>query len=87
MATFLLVVAAIGFLVSLLPFLYPGSVVSMFGLALNHWLGVPLATHLGLANGSLVLGAGGAATTLTLSGVLALYLPALLILIFVVRGR
>lgn len=86
MLLFLLIVLAMCFAISLLPFVFPGALISAFGLALNHWLGGILANSLGLGHGALVTGSG-AAEALSLSGVLAIYLPLLLILVFFLRGR
>jgi len=82
MLVLLVIVVALLFVTSVLPFLYPGAVVSMFGVVLNQSLGGLLASTLGIGKGSLV--AGGA---LTFQGVLVVYLPILVILLFVVRGR
>jgi hypothetical protein len=76
----LTMVLAVGFVASLLPFLFPGAIISMLGTFLNDVIGNGIAA---VAPGlrSNVIMAGPEGTDLTLPGVLALYVPVLLLLI------
>ena len=87
-----LIIFGTGFTASSLPFLFPDSVVTAPGLALNHWLADVVAATLGPRGNSLVTGLPGIGTvpaglTLTFEGVLVLYLPVLAIVLFILRGR
>ncbi len=86
MLVLLFSVVLICFAVSLLPVLLPGTLLALLGLPLNGWLGGLLGTTLGLGQGSLVVGAAGQAT-LTLQGVLVVYIPLLVVLFLLVRAR
>jgi len=86
MVVVLLVAVGVGWIASLLPFLFPGSIFSVFGAALNGWLGELLVSGLGFSPGSLVVGNPGDAS-LTLGGVSVLYGPLLLVLALVYRRR
>lgn len=86
MIVLLLMLLSVGFLASLLPFVFPGALVSVVGVALNHWLGELLAGTLNVSSDAL-LGASGGQPTLTLGGVLAVYAPPLAVLLFILRGR
>ena len=86
MLMLLFIVAAVGFVASLLPFVFPGTLVSLLGVTLNAGLGELLATTLHVGRGTLVLGGPGQAM-LTFQGVLVFYVPLLLLLLFVLRGR
>ena len=86
MVVVLLVAVGVGWIASLLPFLFPGSIFSVFGAALNGWLGELLASGLGVAPGPLVAGNPGDAS-LTLAGVSVVYGPLLLVLALVYRRR
>ncbi len=82
----LLIVVLIAFVASLLPILYPGTIVSMLGTPLNVLLGELLGHTLKVGKGSLVTMAQGA-YTLTPEGVLAIYVPVLVVILLVMRGR
>jgi hypothetical protein len=86
MALILTVIVLVCFLASLLPFLMPGTVVGILGNVLNDALGDPVWALLPPARGSLVT-SGAEGPVLTLQGVLALYVPLLLILLWYQRGR
>ena len=86
MVLVLTVVVAVCFGASLLPFLFPGAVVGLFGVILNSGLGELLVLILGVSPGALVTGGSGG-VILTLPGVLAVYVPLLLLLLFVQRNR
>jgi hypothetical protein len=86
MVVFLLMIALTGFGASLLPFLFPGSLVSLLGVNLNHMLGGLLASILQVDTGTLVERAGDG-HALTFPGVLVVYLPILVALAFILRGR
>jgi hypothetical protein len=82
----LLVLLVIGFGISILPFVAPGTIYALFGLVPNRWLGGLVANTLGLGTGSLVA-AGGGGPELTLAGVLVVYGLPFLVILFVLRGR
>ena len=88
MAVVALVTVGVGWIASLLPFLFPGSIFSVFGAALNGWLGELLASGLGVgfSPGPLVIGNPGDAS-LTLAGVSVVYGPLFLVLALVYRRR
>ena len=86
MALILAVVVAVCFVASLLPFLLPGAVIGLLGKVLNDALGDPLWALVPAARGTLVT-SGVEGPMLTLQGVLALYVPLLLILLWTQRGR
>jgi len=86
MAVIALLVVGVCFLASLLPVLFPGAFVSGLGLILNHELGELLVATLGVGQGTLVVGPPGQGA-LSLQGVLAVYLPALGLLLLLLRRR
>ena len=86
MALILTVVVTVCFVASLLPFLFPGAVIGLLGKVLNDALGDPLWALVPAARGTLVIN-GSEGPVLTLYGVLALYVPLLLILLWNQRGR
>ena len=85
MVVVLLIAVSIGLIASLVPFLVPGTLLAVFGDSLNDWLGGLLAGF-GLAPGRFITGTPGGAT-LTFAGVLAVYVPLLLVLTIVRRRR
>jgi hypothetical protein len=86
MALILTVVITVCFIASLLPFVFPGAVIGFLGRALNDALGDPLWVFVPVARGALVQ-SGSEGPVLTLQGVLAVYLPLLLLLLVRQRGR
>ena len=86
MVLILFFVVAFGFVVSLIPFIYPGSIMNTFGAFLNVLLGTVLVSTLGIGLGSLAAGSPGG-YALTLQGVLAVYAPILVILLVALRSR
>lgn len=80
-----LVVFAFFLVASILPFAYPGAVVSALGVVVNHGLGDFLASTLGVGKGTLV--ARGAYPMLTFEGVLVVYLSVLVLILLVFRNR
>ena len=86
MALILTVVVTVCFVASLLPFLLPGAVIGLLGKVLNDALGDPLWALVPAARGTLVR-SGAEGPMLTLQGVLALYVPLLLLLLWSQRGR
>jgi hypothetical protein len=86
MALILMVVVLVCFVASLLPFMLPGAVIGLLGNVLNGALGDPLWALLPVARGTLVT-SGSEGSLLTLRGVLAVYVPLLLILLWQQRGR
>jgi hypothetical protein len=86
MALVLAVVVAVCFVASLLPFLFPGAVIGLLGKVLNDALGDPLWGLVPVARGTLVTsGPGG--PMLTLEGVLLIYAPLFLVLVWLQRRR
>jgi hypothetical protein len=85
MALVLLIAVSVGMIASLVPFLVPGTLLAVFGDSLNDWLGGLLA-GLGVAPGHFVTETSGGAT-LTLAGVLTVYVPLLLVLTILQRRR
>ena len=86
MALIVTVIVLVCFVASLLPFLMPGAVIGLLGNVLNDALGDPVWAALPFARGTLVT-SGAEGPILTLKGVLALYIPLLLILVWHQRGR
>ena len=86
MTLILTVVVSVCFVASLLPFLLPGSVIGLLGKVLNDALGDPLWALVPAARGMLVT-SGSEGPVLTLQGVLVIYIPLLLILLGLQRGR
>jgi hypothetical protein len=86
MALILTVVVAVCFLASLLPFMLPGAAIGLLGKILNDALGDPLWNLVPAARGTLVR-SGSAGPMLTLQGVLVIYVPLLLVLLGLQRGR
>lgn len=86
MALILTVVVSVCFVASLLPFLFPGAVIGLLGKVLNDALGDPLWALVPAVRGTLVR-SGTEGPMLTLQGVLALYVPLLLLLLWSQRGR
>jgi hypothetical protein len=82
----LTVVLVVCFLAALLPFLFPGAVIALFGKLLNDALGDPLWNLIPAARGVLVT-SGSSGPMLTLEGVLAVYMPLLAALLFLQRRR
>jgi hypothetical protein len=82
----LLVVLTIAFVASLLPVLYPETIVSLLGTPLNAFLGDILGSTLHVGNGTLVT-RGQGEYTLTLEGVLAVYGPVFFLLLLGLRGK
>ena len=86
MVLVLTVVITVCFVASLLPFVLPGSAVGLLGQVLNDALVDPLWGLVPAARGMLVTsGPGG--PILTLEGVLLVYVPLLLVLLGLQRGR
>jgi hypothetical protein len=86
MLLILTVVVLVCFLAALLPFLFPGAVIGLFGKILNDALGDPVWNLLPAARGVLVTSQPGG-PVLTRVGVLAIYLPALVLLLVLQRRR
>jgi hypothetical protein len=92
MALMLFVVLGIVFLVSLLPFFFPGSIIGAVGAGLNGAVGETLLQWVDLTSSPLVERVPGsfggpAGMALSFPGVLALYLPPLILLGFILRGK
>jgi hypothetical protein len=86
MLLLLTVVVAVCFFAALLPFLFPGAVIGLLGKMLNDVLGDPMWNLVPAARRVLVTsGPGG--PMLTREGVLAVYIPLLVVLILLQRRR
>jgi hypothetical protein len=86
MALMLTVVVTVCFIASLLPFMLPGAVIGLLGKVLNDALGDPLWALIPAVRGTLVV-SGSEGPVLTLRGVLAVYVPLLVLLLWSQRGR
>jgi hypothetical protein len=86
MLLLLAVVVAVCFVASLLPFMFPGAVIGLFGKILNDAIGDPLWNLVPPARRILVVSPPGG-PMLTLEGVLVVYVPLLLALLWFQRGR
>jgi len=79
-------IVVLAFITSLLPFMYPNTLLNFLGVHLNSLLGGLLAGILPATQGILVSVAEGS-YGLTLAGVFALYGPALMLVLVGVRSR
>jgi hypothetical protein len=86
MTLILTVVVAVCFIASLLPFLLPGAVIGLLGKVLNDTLGDPVWSFVPVGRGILAT-TGPAGPVLTLQGVLAVYVPLLLMVLWVGQRR
>jgi hypothetical protein len=86
MAPIVAVVIVVCFVASLSPFLFPGAVIGLLGKLLNDALGDPLWALVPPVRGALVT-RGAEGPVLTLTGVLAVYASALLIVLMLRRTR
>jgi hypothetical protein len=86
MALLLTVVVTVCFFASLLPFMLPGAVIGLLGKVLNDALGDPMWAFVPAVRGTLVA-SGSEGPMLTFRGVLALYVPLLVVLLRSQRGR
>ena len=86
MALLLTVVVTVCFIAALLPFMLPGAVIGLLGKVLNDALGDPMWAFVPAVRGTLVT-SGSEGPMLTLRGVLALYVPLLVVLLWSQRGR
>ena len=86
MILILAVVVTVCFVASLLPFMFPGAVIGLLGKVLNDALGDPLWNLVPPARRVLVVN-GPAGPVLTFEGVLVIYVPLLLALFWLQRGR
>jgi hypothetical protein len=82
----LTVVVAVCFIASLLPFMFPGAVIGLLGKGLNDAIGDPLWNLVPSARRVLVI-SPPAGPMLTLEGVLVVYVPLLLALLWLQRRR
>jgi hypothetical protein len=80
----LTVVVAVCFIASLLPFLFPGAVIGLLGKVLNDAIGDPLWNLVPAARRVLVVSPSGG-PMLTFEGVLGVYVPLLLALLWMQR--
>ena len=86
MLLLLTVVVIVCFFAALLPFLFPGAVIALFGKLLNDALGDPMWNLVPAARGVLVASEAGG-PILTRAGVLAVYVPLLVVLLLLQRRR
>lgn len=82
----LLAVLGLCFIASLIPFLYPYTIMNTLGAFLNHVAGEMLHGALGDAASSLVAGSEGI-YGLTLLGAFTIYGLPILVILFYLRGR
>ncbi len=82
----LLPALALGFIASLIPFIYPVTLFNIPGVQLNQALGGFLASAVPVSQGVLV-GVAHGAYTLTLAGVFAVYGPPLILVLLSLRRR
>ena len=87
MRLLLFVVAAVAFLVSLLPVLYPGSIVAALGMPVNVFVAETLRNLFKVRTDALIVMGEGTSHVLTLQGVLAVYLPILGLTFLALRTR
>ena len=86
MSLLLLPALALGFIASLIPFIYPVTLFNIPGVQLNLALGGVLANAVPASQGVLV-GVAHGAYTLTLAGVFAVYGPPLMLVLLSLRRR
>ncbi len=86
MVLVLATVVTVCFVASLLPFMFPGAVIGLLGKVLNDGIGDPLWNLVPPARRILVVSPPGG-PMLTLEGVLVIYVPLLLGLFWLQRGR
>jgi len=86
MGAIVIVIFAVCFLASLLPFMLPGTAMALIGKVLNDALGDPVWQFLPFARGTLAVAPGGN-PVLTLQGVLAVYGAVLVLMFLWQRGR
>jgi hypothetical protein len=82
----LTVVVTVCFIASLLPFMFPGGAIGLLGKVLNDAIGDPLWNLVPSVRRVLVISPPGG-PMLTLEGVLVVYLPILLALLWLQRRR
>lgn len=87
MRQLLFIVLTIGFLASLLPVIYPGTILGALGMPVNAFVAELLRDMFRVSTGTLVMMGEGSSHVLTLQGVLLLYLPALGMTLLALRGR
>lgn len=87
MRQLLFIVLVIAFLASLLPVIYPGTILGALGMPLNVFLAEALREMFRVRTGALLMAGEGPNYMLTLQGVLLLYLPALGMTLLALRGR
>jgi hypothetical protein len=82
----LLAVLTLGFITSLLPFMYPDTILNVLGVVLNGVLAQLISEWVPAANGLLVSATQGGAA-LTLTGVFAIYGVPLMLVLVALRNR
>jgi hypothetical protein len=87
MKLLLFIVAVIAFLVSLLPVMYPGSILAALGMPVNVFLAETLRNLFNLRAETLVVMGEGSSHELTLRGVLAVFLPIIGLTFLALRTR
>ena len=86
MAPIVIVIIAVCFIASLLPFMLPGTALGLIGKVLNDALGDPVWQFLPFTRGTLVVAVGGN-PMLTFQGVLVVYGSLLVVMFLWQRGR
>jgi hypothetical protein len=87
MRLLLFVGALIGGLVSLLPILYPGTIVGALGTPVNVLVAETLRNTFNVRNEALVIMGEGSSHVLTVAGVLAVYVPIIGLTLLALRSR
>jgi hypothetical protein len=87
MKLLLFVVAVVGFLVSLLPVIYPGSILAALGMPVNVFVAETLRNLFDMRADTLVVMGEGNSHELTLQGVLIVFLPLIGLSFLALRTR
>ena len=87
MRQLLFTVLVIAFLASMLPVLYPGTILGALGMPLNVFVAEAIREMFRVRSEALLMAGEGQNYMLTLQGVLLLYLPALGVMLLALRGR
>jgi hypothetical protein len=85
MVPLVLLMVCVGAVTSILPFLFPDAVIALFGVILNHWLGELLAALFGSHPALFAPTPDG--LSLSLQGILLVYVPLIVVLAYLQRGR
>ena len=87
MRVLLFAVAVVACLVSLLPVMYPGSILAALGMPVNVFVAETLRNQLNVRSETLVVMGEGTSHELTLQGVLVVFLPIIGLTLLALRIR